>query len=104
MRPLSSALRCRQIWRISFIACSPKKQARMPVLLVAPLTGMHVIEMQWFLKQLWRLVVALILPGRHVRILRVVAQGLAIRRLILLAEVAAAGFVAFQRVETHQFG
>src|ERR1039457_7365511 len=85
MRPFSLALRCRQIWRVRFM------------LLVAPLAGMHVIEMQRLFVQLGRLALAAILPGRHVRILIVVGEGLAIGRLIFLAEVAAAGIVWLQR-------
>src|ERR1017187_221021 len=92
MRPFSLALRCRQIWRVRFM------------LLVAPLAGMHVVEMQRLFVQLGRLALAPILPGRHARILIVVAEGLAIGRLIFLAEVAAAGFVALQRVEAYELG
>ena len=34
----------------------------------------------------------------------VVAQGFAVRRLVLLAEVPPAGFIAMQCVAAHQFG
>ena len=44
------------------------------------------------------------LPGGDVGEVLVVAQGLAVRRLALLAEVAAARLLAVQRVEAHQLG
>src|SRR5688572_31259049 len=51
-----------------------------------------------------RYVFAHILPGCDVREAFIVALGLAVRGLMLLAEVPAAGFLAVQRVETHQLG
>ena len=43
-------------------------------------------------------------PRRHVREALVVALGLALGRLVLLAEVAAAGFATLERVEREQLG
>jgi hypothetical protein len=43
-------------------------------------------------------------PRRHVRKVRVVAQRLAVGRLAFFAEVAAARFLAVERVEREQFG
>src|SRR5437762_1795376 len=44
------------------------------------------------------------LPGRHVAEALIVALGLALRRLVLLAEMAAARLLAVQGVVAHQLG
>jgi hypothetical protein len=46
--------------------------------------------------------VALVLPGRDVREVFVVALRLALLRLVFLAEVTAAGLLAVERVAAHQ--
>ncbi len=51
-----------------------------------------------------RLALPVPLPGRHELEVRVVAQGLALGGLVLLAQVAAARLVAVQRVDAHQLG
>ena len=61
-------------------------------LLVAPLRQMHLVERQRLLVQLRRLADACEFPRRDVRVVLVVAQRLAFRRLAFLAEVAAARF------------
>ena len=63
-------------------------------LLVAPLRRLHVLERQRFLVQDRRLADAPELPRRHVGEVLVVAQRLAVGRLALLAEVAAARLAA----------
>src|ERR1700761_1705818 len=63
---------------------------------------MNVLEFERLLEQLLAIAVAAIIPGRNVRVMFVIALGFAIRSLILLAKMAAARFVAFQRIHTHQ--
>src|SRR5215831_7873361 len=90
-RPRSRTFFCRQTWSISFI------------LLVAPLRRLYVIEDEWLLVQRSGAARTLEFPCGDVRKVGVVAQGLTIGRLVLLAEMTAAGFVAVQRISTHQF-
>src|SRR5690606_14149623 len=75
-----------------------------PLSLVAPRRQLDVLEMQRLLVADRRLVVALVLPHRDVGELLVVAEGLAVGGLVLLAEVAAAGLLARERVADHEFG
>ena len=65
---------------------------------------MNLVEHQGFLVQRRALADALELPGRDVRVVLVVAERLALRRLALLAEVTTARFPAFERVEREEFG
>src|SRR5207237_190487 len=46
---------------------------------------------------------ALGFPRGHVRIIGIVAQSLALGRLVLLAEMRTTGFVAVERISAHQF-
>src|SRR5439155_10175483 len=73
-------------------------------LLVTPLRRMHVLERQQLLVQFRRLAFPRVFPGRDKGEVLVVAQSLAVRRLVLLAEVGAAGFVAAERIGAHQLG
>jgi hypothetical protein len=61
------------------------------------------IRIQRLFVQDGRLAHAAIFPGGGVGIMLVVALRFAFGGLIFLAEMAAAGFVALQRVEAHQF-
>src|SRR3954466_9039839 len=63
---------------------------------------MHFLELQRLPVQLGPLADAFELPRRHVREVRVVAQRLTVRRLALLAEVAAARFAPVQRVKREE--
>src|SRR4051812_15263514 len=63
---------------------------------------MHFLELEWFLVQRRLLADAVELPRRDVRIVRVVAHRLAVGRLALFAEVAAARLAAVQGVECQQ--
>src|SRR5208283_1239831 len=72
--------------------------------LVIPLGHVHGFVDERFLVQLRRLAFALVLPGRRIGVLFVVAQALALRVDVLLAEVTAAGLVAIQGVEAEQLG
>src|SRR5215831_20208550 len=65
-----------------------------PFSLVAALRRFDVLEVELFLVQLRRHADALELPGRDIGEVLVVAPGLALGRLALFAEVAAAGFRA----------
>src|SRR6188472_979486 len=73
-------------------------------LLIAPLRWLDVLELQRLLVQRRLLVDALKLPRRYIREVLVVAQGLAVGRLAFLAEVAAAGLGALERVEREDLG
>src|SRR5262252_7012728 len=72
-------------------------------LFVAPLRRVHFLELERLLVQRRLAADAGEFPRRHIREVRVVAQRLAIGRLALLAEMAAARFTAVQRVERQQF-
>jgi hypothetical protein len=61
-----------------------------------------VLERQRLLVQRWGLAGALVLPHGRVGEALVVALGLAVVHLVLLAEVAAAGLVAGEGVEAHE--
>src|SRR6476659_5673610 len=63
---------------------------------------MHLVELQRLLVKLRLLADAFDLPRRDVHIALVVAQRFALRRLALLAEVAAARLAALQGVEREQ--
>ena len=56
------------------------------------------MEFERLLVQLGRRAGAFVLPGGDVRVVLVVAQRFAFRRLIFLAKMAAAGFIPLQRV------
>jgi len=60
---------------------------------------MHFFEHERLLMQLRLPADARELPRRHVRVVLIVAQRLAIRRLAFFPEVAAARFAPVQRVE-----
>src|SRR6516165_6849700 len=72
--------------------------------LVAPGRQLDVLVDERFLVQLRRLLIALVPPGRHVRVLRVITLGLAIRRLVLGPEVPAARLVALEGVPAEELG
>src|ERR1043165_8569907 len=69
---------------------------------VRPLRQGDMFEVQRLLMQAWRLIRSAVFPGGDERELVVVTQCLAIRRLVLDAEVATAGFLPLQRVHAHQ--
>src|SRR6185437_12196776 len=71
-------------------------------LLVAPLARMNVLELERFLDQFRRRIRTAIAPRSHIGIVLVVALSFAIRRLIFLAEVAAARFISIASVDAHQ--
>jgi len=52
--------------------------------------------------QFWPLAVALEFPRKHCCMIFIVAQRLAIGRLMFLSEMRAGGFIALQRVHAHQ--
>ena len=54
--------------------------------------------------QLWRLPVALKFPGEHCCVVFVVAERLAISRLMFLAKMRSGRFVALKRIHAHQLG
>src|SRR3974390_1070603 len=70
---------------------------------VAPLGRVDVVEGEGLFVEDGGLVWPGIFPGGDVGVVGVVAEGFAFGSLVLLAEVAAAGFVALERVDTHQF-
>src|SRR5262245_1101127 len=72
-------------------------------LLVTPLRRVHVLPDQMFLVQRRRLTDSIEFPRRYVREVLVVAQRFAVGGLAFLAEMAAAGLRAMQRVEREQF-
>src|ERR1051325_3381977 len=65
---------------------------------------MHVLEIERLLDQFGKIADSAEAPGGNVRGLPIVSPGLAFGCLALLAEVASAGLVAFERVEAHQLG
>ena len=65
---------------------------------------MHVVEGERLFGESGGAAFSLVAPGGDVGVVLVVAEGFAFGRLILFAEMAAAGFVAVERVEAHQFG
>src|SRR5687767_10703147 len=69
---------------------------------VVPLRDMDVVERERLRVALGSLLLALVLPSRDVLELLVVALGLAVGRLVLLAEVAAARLLARERVLREQ--
>src|SRR5437879_13297257 len=76
---------------------------RIFVLLIAPLCGMNVFEIQGLFIQDWLLTLALVLPASQLREVGVVAQRFAVGGLELFAEVAATRFGSMECVEAHQF-
>src|SRR4051812_41488684 len=60
--------------------------------------------MQRLLMKTWGLVRSAVLPYRHVGEPVVVAQRLAVRRLVLDTEMSAARLLALERVHAHQLG
>ena len=60
--------------------------------------------MQWFFVQPGLLALTGELPGCDIREVLVVAQRLALGRLALFAEVAAARLGAVERIQAHEFG
>src|SRR6516164_9543706 len=71
-------------------------------LLVTADTRFHLFVSQRLLVQRRRAPVAGELPGGDVHVMLVVPLGLAVRELVLLAEMAAARFIAFERVQAQQ--
>src|SRR5690242_2697037 len=71
--------------------------------LVTSLREMNLFIFERLLVQHGALFDALILPRGNVRIVDVVAQRLAVFGLILFAKMAAARFIAVQRIEDQQF-
>ena len=61
------------------------------------------MEFQRLFIQDWLFIHPVELPGGRIAVLFVIALGFAFGRLVLLAEVAAAAFIAFQSIEAHQF-
>src|SRR5690606_37364139 len=89
--PSACAFCCRQTRNVRFMcSCSS--------LLVTPLRHPHLFVDERLLVQHRILVYALELPGRDKGELLVIAQRLAIPRLVLLAEMAAARLLAHERV------
>src|SRR5207253_8317547 len=72
--------------------------------LIALLRGVDVFEVEALFIQDRTFALAGIFPCPDVRIVQVVAQSFAVRRLELLAEMPAARFIAMQRVKAHQLG
>ena len=73
-------------------------------LLVAPLRELHVLEPEIFLLQRGRRADPAKLPRSDVAEVVVIAEGLVVDRLVLIAEVSAAGLLAMQRVSAHELG
>src|SRR2546421_11699629 len=67
---------------------------------------MNGVEVKRLAMQLWRrdLSIALKFPREHRREVVIVAQRFAFGRLVFLAEMCAARFVARERVKAHQLG
>src|SRR5947209_1238656 len=63
---------------------------------------MDFLEIEWFFIQNSRFSVTCILPGRDISEIGIVTLGFAVFRLIFLAEMSAAGFVAVKGVLNHQ--
>src|SRR5258707_1070759 len=82
----------------------PPVPSPQPPFLLAPLRGMHFVELERLLVELWLLSHAFELPRCDIREVLVVAQGLALGRLALFAEVPTARLFALERVERQQFG
>src|SRR5688500_11322284 len=93
--PGASAEGWRQTLRVSFTWGSARS-------LVAPLGRVHVLELERLLVQHRLAPLAGPLPGRHVAEALVVAQGLSVLGLVLLAEVAARALLAVARVAAHE--
>src|SRR5262249_32395088 len=72
------------------------------MLFVTPLRRVYVLEGQRLLMEIRRVAVPGELPGGSMAVARIIAPCLSLRGLVLFAEVAAAGFVAGERVEAHQ--
>src|SRR5947208_14031798 len=68
-------------------------------LLVTTLGRMNVLELERLFVHLRRRAGSLVLPGCDVAEVFIVAQSLALRGLVLLPKMAAAGFVPLQRIE-----
>src|SRR5208283_4193727 len=97
-RTILPALRasfCRQMWSVSFIQAAS--------LLVIPLLQVHVLERQRLLVESRLPVLARVFPHRRMAIMLVVPQRLALRRLVLLAEVRPAALLPHPRVPHQQF-
>src|SRR5438105_2999669 len=92
--PFSRGPACRQTCRVRFIASS----------FVATLGKLNVLERERLLVEHRRHILAGPLPRGDVRELVVVAEGLAIGGLMLLAKMSTARLFAMQRVDAHQFG
>src|SRR5829696_8739168 len=90
MEPVASGPAWRQTWSVTCIRSWPS--------LVRALGQVDVVEGERFGVARGRTALAAPLPGRHVAEALVVAERLAVLRLALLAEVAAAGLLAGQRV------
>src|SRR5579883_1949852 len=70
---------------------------------VAPLGGVDVVEVEGLFGEGGRIIGAGVFPGGDVGEIGVVAEGFAFWGLVFLAEMAAAGFAAIERVQTHKF-
>src|SRR5207302_10137559 len=86
-----------------WMCCNGTGFAPALILLIASLRHVDFFVNQRLLLQHRRLVRPLIFPRRYVGEMVVIAFGFAVFSLALLAEMAAAGFVAVERVEAEQF-
>jgi len=65
---------------------------------------MHGLEMQWFAMKFRVLTIPLKLPRDHDGVVLVVAERLALGRLMFLPKMRSGGLVALQRIDSHQLG
>src|SRR5206468_249533 len=72
--------------------------------LVTSLRRMHFLEIERLLVHDRRRADAGELPRRDIRVVRIVAERFAVRRLAFFAEVSAARFTAFEGIQREQFG
>src|SRR3954462_13645714 len=95
IRPASRGPAWRQTFRVRFTIRSRDS-------LVTPLGKMHVLEVQRLLVQPRLLTSTSVLPGRDVGEMLVIPERLAVFSLVLLSEVAAAGFFPMKCIPAHQ--
>src|SRR3954454_12451184 len=95
IRPASRGPAWRQTFRVKFTIRSRDS-------LVTPLGKMHVLEVQRLLVQPRLLTSTSVLPGRDVGEMLVIPERLAVFSLVLLSEVAAAGFFPMKCIPAHQ--
>src|SRR6185437_9166898 len=94
---------CRHTCRVNFTLALQSGAVSCAALLVAALREVDVLELERLLQPFGRPVLSAVLPDGDVRKVFVVAQRLAVRRLIFLPKMRAARFPALERVSANEF-